>query len=236
MPIQIPKLQNNYDLSDEKYPIYFQEIRIQNQTELDSESDSELELSTELPTESSFFMQVSLDSEYTLEKPVSLQVNLEILKKKDLQLQTQFIIYNQKFKQYVQKTHNQITTVYFADLEDEETNHLNQFIFEHLEQNHYTFYLQLPQTIQIYLLMYFSLKDLTYAFGFQNMMPYYLSEKGYFNQRRNIKGNLIFDEFYKGKLGLDTLRHIGHLRHMFKRIEILRILKRSIRKLSNYIK
>jgi hypothetical protein len=47
--------------------------------------------------------------------------------------------------------------------------------------------------IKLVLYMYYSLKDVTFCFGSENMVPYYIGEKRKITQRRNIKG--VFEIF-----------------------------------------
>ena len=82
------------------------------------------------------------------------------------------------------------------------------------------------------LFLYYSLKDLTYGFGFKNMMPYDLEKKPGLVQRRNISGKIEIEQNY-GERGYDLVfkirdlcgLHPGGLKDLAKSVSLEKIDK-----------
>ncbi len=133
------------------------------------------------------------------EEAVSVQVFLQIFKEGVLQIQSQFIIIDEKYQSYCNFEQNSNTIVYFTDLTEQDEIHTVKFTLYHLNKQFPELFCILPDNLFIDLLIYFSIKDLTYAFGYDNMFPYYTGQKKLLYQRRNIKGLIVFQYYYEGR-------------------------------------
>lgn len=147
---------------------------------------------------------VSIDTEYTEQVFISLQVYC-IYK----QCSFSFIVINDQFKHLFLKEgldfvlkkeegYYMLDDLYiFFDIFGPEKHLLLNYLMIMLEKKNILHFLN-EKCIYIDLFMYYSLKDLTLAFGRNNMYTYYLGmENKFFMQSRNIKGVLFFDIDYK---------------------------------------
>lgn len=147
---------------------------------------------------------VSIDTEFTEELFISLQVYCQVK-----QHTFCFMVININFKHlffkedldFVLKKRKGYYTlddlfIFFDDFTPEKHLLLNHLMIM-LEEKRLLHFLN-EKCIYVDLYMYYSLKDLTLAFGRNNMYSYYLGiGKKFFRQSRNVKGILFFNVDHK---------------------------------------
>ncbi len=72
-----------------------------------------------------------------------------------------------------------------------------KYFHKYLEHNDIGLNLEKTKNFTVQTFLYYSAKDLTYSFGYNNLKPYYMGVKLGLNQKRNIKGliQIEYDEF-----------------------------------------
>lgn len=207
---------NNFDLEDYSDIEYMSDL--ESSFEEDSESsidDFDSEVKGDESTFTHTTLEVAIDSEFN-EEAISLQAFVEthttIYKKTNTNQNTiidskqtdfEMIIINTKYQSVCipkfQDLKHRKRFLFWSKFESDENvllEYLKIALIE-LKLEKYIFkkpIKKIKPRVIINLYFYYSLLDLTYAFGIKNMMPYYLNKKkNKLMQRRNIVGTLTFD-------------------------------------------
>ena len=133
---------------------------------------------------------LAVDSEFTNEKPVSLQVYVVT---KDLD-QLAYVVVNEKYREFIHTIDNINYPIFYSHFYPGEHVLLNSLLYMSKSYNLDHKLFKKPK-LKIPLYFYFSLKDLNYAFGINNMLPFYYEKKGRSKSiisYRNIRGTLYF--------------------------------------------
>jgi hypothetical protein len=168
---------------------------------------------------------LAIDSEFIAysnktSDPISVQ-GVFIYKKKSLKL----IVINSKYAPDIpasvldEISQKQNVEIYYDSFLDKSDPVLLTYFYKHYDQNpdYWGFDIISKKRIHFNLFMYYSLKDLTFSFGYNNLKPYYTGSQKSITQNRNISGNFqinydtrihsfkIFDLFGYSNFGLKSL-------------------------------
>jgi hypothetical protein len=189
------------------------------------EEDFEFEDDFDLEDPDVLFVEVGIDSEYTDTSYLSLQVAVRI-KTKNGYLTFSFFIADNEFEDHIRSNidfSNYIFQFYFENLQNKDFSPLLYYLSQNLYERRIVNY----KKCFVYVYFYYSLKDLNLAFGFNNLLPYYLPKsnrtKNKIVQRRSVTGYFKSSEVYldevfeytivlKDLYGLDS----GGLQNMIK--------------------
>ena len=133
----------------------------------------------------------AIDTEFSKEGPISLQVSY--YKFPDVTIT--YIVINNKYKHLVPPIKRDYYVV-FSDFKSDQNVLIDSFIevLMHYDCYEKVFY---KEKLSFILYVYFSAKDLTYAFGLENKQEYYIGKnpRRKLIQRRSLTGNLFFRYF-----------------------------------------
>jgi hypothetical protein len=185
----------------------------------------EFELSKKDSKNKIISFDLSIDSEFIAYSnktadPISVQ-GVFIYKKKSLKL----IVINSKYASDIpssvldQISEKQNVQIYYDSFSDKSDPVLLTYFYKHYEHNpdYWGVDILLQKQIHFNLFMYYSFKDLTFCFGYNNLKPYYTGSQKSIIQNRNISGNFqinydtrihyfkIFDLFGYSSTGLKSL-------------------------------
>ncbi len=173
----------------------------------------------------SFYFDLAIDSEFIVfsnktSDPISVQ-GVFSYKKKSLKL----MVINSKYiadlsmLEIDEISQKQNVEIYFDFFDDKWDPVILTYFYKHLEYNpdYWGVDLISKKQIKFNLYMYYSLKDLTFCFGYNNLKLYYMGSKKKITQNRNISGTFqinydtrihffkIFDLFGYSSSGLKSL-------------------------------
>lgn len=209
---------NDNGFENEELPEIFNEIINDVESDVDSDVDSDIESISlsekenkkqKKKEEEVLQLELSIDSEYVVNEgdvinpsvPLSVQAifrykNKEIIK---------FFIINEIFKSQInvnkieQVCKNANINLYYKSFLDEREPLVLSCFYEYLNNNNSLINLENVKQVFIDTFIYYTPKDLTYAFGYSNLLPYYNGKIKTLKTQRNIKG--------KFKINYNNINH-----------------------------
>lgn len=143
-------------------------------------------------------VEVSIDSEYTADSNLSLQVVCRYqINKKPQELKA--IVVNSKFterfsQEIIQEMTDTGVFIDFADLDNPKTQPLVDILISFISFKHE---IQLQNytkiTFNVTLYLFYAVRDLTIAFGLDRMLPIYQNKSGRLNSYRGLRGFFKFN-------------------------------------------